>query len=51
MKFSLSDKKFNQLGFTIGSLSLVHWFQFADDAAVTRSLENENQILLNHFAR
>ena len=47
----ISDKKFNQFGFTIGSLSPVHWFQFADDAAVTTGLENENQILLNHFAR
>ena len=47
----ISDKKFNQFGFTIGSLSPVHWFQFADDAAVITGLENENQILLNHFAR
>ena len=47
----ISDKNFNQFGFTIGSPSPVHWFQFADDAAVIICLENENQILLNHFAR
>ena len=47
----ISDKKFNQFGFTIGSHAPVHWFQFADDAAVITGLENENQILLNHFAR
>ena len=29
----------------------MHWFQFADDAAVITSLEQENQILLNHFTR
>ena len=29
----------------------MHWFQFADDAAVITGLENENQILLNHFTR
>ena len=43
--------KFRQFGFTISSLSPVHWFQFADDTAVITGLENENQILLNHFTR
>ena len=47
----ISDKKFTQFGFTIDSLSPVHWFHFANDAAVITGLENENQILLNHFAR
>ena len=47
----LSAQKFNQFGFSIGSLSPVHWFQFADDAAVITSLEKENQLLLNHFSR
>ena len=47
----ISDKKFNQLGFTLGSLSPIHWFQFADDATVITALENENQILLNQFTR
>ena len=27
----------------------MHWFQFADNAAVITGLENENYILLNHF--
>ena len=47
----ISDQKFKQFGFTINSLYPVHWFQFADDAAVITGLENENQILLNHFTR
>ena len=46
----ISAQKFNQFGFSIGSLSPVHWFQFADDAVIT-SLEKENQLLLNHFSR
>ena len=29
----------------------MHWFQFADDAAVITCLENENLILLNHFTQ
>ena len=29
----------------------VHWFQFADDAAVITTCEKENQILLNCFTR
>ena len=45
------DKKCNQFGFTIGSLSPVHWFQFAEDVAVITGLDNKNQYLLNHFAR
>ena len=32
-------------------LNPTHWFQFADDAAVITSLENENQILLHHYSR
>ena len=47
----ISDQKFKQFGFTINSLYPVHWFQFADDAAVITGLENENQMLLNHFTR
>ena len=47
----ISDPKFNQFGFSTSSLNPLHWFQFADDAAVITSLENENQILLNHFSR
>ena len=29
----------------------VHWFQFADDAAVVTTNERENQFLLNCFSR
>ena len=47
----ISAQKFYQFGFSIGSLSPVHWFQFAADAAVITSLEKENQLLLNHFSR
>ena len=47
-----SDKEFNQFGSTTGLLSLVHWFQFADDAAFIAGIENENSpILLTHLAR
>ena len=47
----ISDSKFTQFGFSISSLRPIHWFQFADDAAVITGLENENQLLLNHFTR
>ena len=30
---------------------IVHWFQFADDAAVISTSERENQLLLNCFTR
>ena len=43
--------KFHQFGFYTNFLNSVHWFQFADDAAVVTGPENENQILLNHFSR
>ena len=47
----ISDPKFTQFGFSTSSLNPLHWFQFADDATVITSLENENQLLLNHFSR
>ena len=47
----ISDQKFKQFGFNVSSIHPIHWFQFADDAAVITSLEHENQILLNHFTR
>ena len=47
----LSDEKFKQFGFSTSSILPIHWFQFADDAAVITGLENENKILLNHFTR
>ena len=47
----ISDHKFKQFVFPLGSLYAIHWFQFADDASVITSLENENQTLLNHVTR
>ena len=44
--------EYRQFGFLIDcykSLSPIHWFQFADDAAVISGQENENQHLLNRF--
>ena len=38
-------------GFSANSLNPLHWFKFADDAAVITSLEHENQLLLHHFSR
>ena len=45
---------YRQLGFCEFSengipLNPIHWFQFADDAAVITGQEKENQILLNRF--
>ena len=47
----ISDPMFTQFGFTTSTLSPLHWFQFADDAAVVTGHEQENQTLLNHFTR
>ena len=45
-------EQFTHLGYRINSsISHRHWFQFADDALVVMSTENENQILLSAFAR
>ncbi|CAB4005201.1 Hypothetical predicted protein, partial [Paramuricea clavata] len=50
----IKSEKYTQLGFwklnkTGIPCNPIHWFQFADDAAVISSQENENQILLNRF--
>ena len=50
----IKSEKYGQLGFLklseIGfPCNPIHWFQFADDAAVISSQEKENQMLLNHF--
>ena len=50
----IKSHKYRQLGFwnTIENgitLNPLHWFQFADDAAVISGGEKENQILLNRF--
>ena len=47
----ISAPKFAQFGFSTNFLHPIHWFQFADDAAVITGLERENQVLLNHFTR
>ena len=52
----IKAEKYQHLGFSVhdGSDRMfqpVHWFQFADDAAVITSGEKENQILLNCFTR
>ena len=39
--------KFNKIGIPCNP---IHWFKFADDAAVISSQEKENQILLNRFS-
>ena len=43
-------EKYQQFGFSYKLLNPVHWFQFADDAAVITGQESENQHLLNRFA-
>ena len=52
----IKAEKFKQLGFSTFDNSdclfhPVHWFQFADDAAVITSGEKDNQLLLNCFTR
>ena len=46
----IKTDKYRQFGFSIQFLNPVHWFQFADDAAVISSQESENQHLLNRFS-
>ena len=50
----IKDEKFRQFGYSNNndsglSFRPVHWFQFADDAAVITGQERENQLLLNCF--
>ena len=50
----IKDEKFLQFGYSNNNDSElpfrpVHWFQFADDAAVITGQERENQLLLNCF--
>ena len=52
----VKQEKYNQLGFSSHDendrlFHPVHWFQFADDAAVITTNERENQSLLNCFSR
>ena len=51
----IKSEKYSQLGFWKFNKSgipcnPIHWFQFADDAAVISSQEKENQILPNRFS-
>ena len=50
----IKSDKYRQFVFSLSNVSLylnaVHWFQFADDAAVITSQESENQHLLNCFS-
>ena len=52
----IKQEKYNQFGFSPHDendrlFHPVHWFQFADDAAVITTNERENQLLLNCFSR
>ena len=46
----INADKYRQFGFSFKMLNPLHWFQFADDAAVTTGQESENQHLLNRFS-
>ena len=52
----IKQEKYKQLGLSPHDehyrlFNPVHWFQFADDAAVVTTNERENQLLLNCFSR
>ena len=52
----IRQEKYKQLGFSSHDtfdclFKPVHWFQFADDAAVVTTNERENQFLLNCFTK
>jgi len=56
LSFNSFAKKNKQLGFSAYDkldclFKPVHWFQFADDAAVVTTNERENQLLLNCFTK
>ena len=46
----IKAEKYRQFGFSFKLLNPIHWFQFADDAAVITNQESENQHLLNRFS-
>ena len=46
----IKAEKYRQFGFSFKLLNPIHWFQFADDAAVVTGQESENQHLLNRFS-
>ena len=44
------QERFSQLGYSLSKLLRpIHWFQFADDAAIATGQEYETQVLLNAF--
>ena len=44
------QERFSQLGYSLSKLPRpIHWFQFADDAAIATGQEYETQVLLNAF--
>ena len=45
----IKSEKYRQFGFSLQFLNPIHWFQFADDAAVISGQESENQHLINRF--
>ena len=52
----IKQEKYKQLGFSTHDaidrlFKPIHWFQFADDAAVFTTDELENQLLLNYFTK
>ena len=52
----IKQDKYKQLGFSTHDstdrlFNPIHWFQFADDAAVVSTDERENQLLLNCFTK
>ena len=52
----IHQEKYMQLGFSSHDkldclFKPIHWFQFADDAAVVTTNEHENQLLLNCFTK
>ncbi|CAB4018557.1 Hypothetical predicted protein [Paramuricea clavata] len=46
----IKAEKYRQFGFSFKLLNPIHWFQFADDAAVITGQESANQHLLNRFS-
>ena len=46
----IKAEKYRQFSFSFKLLNPIHWFQFADDAAVVTGQESENQHLLNRFS-
>ena len=45
----IKSEKYRQFGFSLKFLNPIHWFQFADDAAVISGQESENQHLIKRF--